>query len=205
MRQRTAALHLAAERSGTVYALLKGHVSRSHYALYLRNLLPAYQVMERALQQHRHQPEFAGLVHRPLFRSESIVADLGDLTGPGWANALPLLPSGERYAARIRWIGGGAPLIAHCYTRYLGDLNGGRLLGQRLMAQFGPGFTAVAFSRFPEIKDIDAFRAAYRANLDRAGDGLADVAAVVEEAAVAFELNIQVSLEVDGFRWSSPH
>ena len=39
-------------------------------------------------------------------------------------------------------------------------------------------------------------RIAVRQNLDRAGRGLSDVAGVVEEAAVAFELNIQLSLEV---------
>jgi heme oxygenase len=200
MRGRTRELHVLAERSGIVAALLRGQVSRSCYALYLRNLLPAYQAMEQALRQNHDRPEFAGLAQPSLYRAESIVADLEDLAGSEWATCLPLLPSGDRYAARVGSAGRGATLIAHCYTRYLGDLYGGQVLGQRLAKRFGPTFRALAFNRFPGIPDLDGFRAAYHANLNRAGDHLADIEAVVEEAAVAFDLNIQLSLEVDAFR-----
>ncbi len=48
------------------------------------------------------------------------------------------------------------------------------------------------------------FRTAYRRTLDQAGDRLGDVEAVVEEAAVAFELNMRVSVEVDAFRFRAP-
>lgn len=199
MRGRTRELHILAERSGIVAALLTGQVSRSCYALYLRNLLPAYQAMEQALRQHHDRPEFAELAQPSLYRAESIVADLEDLAGSGWATHLPLLPSGDRYAVRVGSAGRGATLIGHCYTRYLGDLYGGQVLGQRLVKRFGPTFRALAFNRFPGIPDLNGFRAAYHGSLDRAGDHLADIEAVVEEAAVAFELNIQLSVDVDAF------
>jgi heme oxygenase len=200
MRRRTSELHIAAERSGIVAALIKGQVSRSRYALFLRNLLPAYQAMELALLHHRSRPNFDRLAQPSLYRAERIVADLVDLEGSDWAAVLPLLASGERYAARVEWAGHSEMLLAHCYTRYLGDLYGGQVLARRIVTRFGPDFRAVTFLTFPEIQDVNAFCESYRWNLDRAGSSLPDVDGVVEEAAVAFQLNIQLSLEVGAWR-----
>lgn len=196
MRRRTSELHIAAEQSGIVAAIIRGQVSRFRYALFLRNLLPAYRAMELAL------PNFDGLAQPSLYRTERIIADLINLNGSDWAASLPLLPSGERYAARVEWAGHSEMLLAHCYTRYLGDLYGGRVLARRIMTRFGPDFRAVAFLTFPDIQDVDAFCESYRRNLDRAVSSLPDVEGVVEEAAVAFTLNIRLSLEVDGWRGS---
>jgi heme oxygenase len=191
MRARTASLHEAAERSGIVAALFGGHASQADYALYLRNLLPAYQVMEHAL---RTRPQYAGLAQPDIFRAESIIADLEDLSGSDWSTTLPLLPSAQKYAARVEWAVTTGMLIAHCYTRYLGDLNGGQLLARRLRHLFGPNFAALRFTEFP---DVGSLRAAYRDQLDRVGERLCDPDLVIEESAVAFRLNIELSLEID--------
>ena len=196
LRQRTSLLHSAAEASGVVAEMIKGQVTRSHYALYLRNLLPAYQAMEAALQDN--STILPGLAQPPLYRVERIVADLRALEGSDWAESLPLLTSGRRYAERIAWAGHSELLIAHCYTRYLGDLNGGRVLMRRILTRFGPDFPAIAFVTFPGIPDLDEFQAAYRRDLDSAGVHLADSLGVVEEAAIAFQLNIDLSREVSG-------
>ncbi len=196
LRRRTSVLHNAAEASGVVAAMMNGQVTRSHYALYLRNLLPAYQAMETALQDSR--TIFPGLAQPSLYRGDRIVADLIALKGPDWAESLPLLASGRLYAERIAWAGHSELLIAHCYTRYLGDLNGGRVLMRRVLTRFGPDFPAIAFVTFPDILDIDEFRAAYRHNLDSAEVHLLDPSGVVEEAAIAFQLNIELSREVSG-------
>ena len=196
MRDRTAELHISAERSGVVAALLQGQVTQVDYALYLRNLLPVYQALEHALERRVDRPAFAALAQRSLYRSDCLLADLGDLVGPAWASNLALLPSAERYAARITLTAGDERLAAHCYTRYLGDLNGGKLVARCLVKHFGSDFRAIAFSQFPGIANLPAFRTAYRASLDRVSDMLGDVGAVVEEAAIAFELSIALSTEV---------
>jgi heme oxygenase (biliverdin-producing, ferredoxin) len=202
MRARTAELHARAERSGIVAAILAGHVSQSGYALYLRNLLPAYQAMERALLRSLGRPGIGEIAQPLVYRARSIAEDLANLAGPGWAARLPLLPSGERYATRVAWAGRGhsALLIAHAYTRYLGDLNGGRILRQRLVRLFGPDFRAVAFTEFPGISDVGAFASSFRQALDRAGDRVTDVECLVQEAAIAFEMSIRLSEDVDDFR-----
>ncbi|WP_428483794.1 heme oxygenase (biliverdin-producing) [Rhodopila sp.] len=200
LRARTMELHRQAERSGVVAALLRGRVSVAAYAVYLRNLLPAYQAMEQALRHRRNQPLLAELALPALYRAEAIVADLGHLAGPGWAVSVPLLPSGQRYADRLTWAasGDGMMLIAHCYTRYLGDLSGGQILGRRLASLFGADFPALAFTHFSNIGNVRAFAAIYRAALDRTGAWLADATPVVEEAAVAFQNNIDISNDIDG-------
>jgi heme oxygenase len=189
-------LHAAAEASGIVAELIQGQITRSHYALYLRNLLPAYQAMEASLQRNRGRSIFDGLAHPSLYRADRIVADLRDLSGSDWAESLPLLASGKQYADRVAWVGQSELLIAHCYTRYLGDLNGGRILLQRVLRRFGQNFAAVAFVTFPDIEDMDGFRAAYRRNLDNTGRHLSNPIGVIEEAAIAFQLNIELSYAV---------
>ena len=53
---RTKTLHVEAERTGIIRDLLRGEASREGYVLLLRNLLPAYQAMERGLERHRGSP-----------------------------------------------------------------------------------------------------------------------------------------------------
>ena len=158
--------------------------------------------MELALRRHRGRASFDGLARPSLYRAERIVADLVDLNGTYWAASLPLLPSGKQYAARVVWAGQSETLIAHCYTRYLGDLYGGQVLARLIVKRFGSDFQANAFMTFPDIEDLNTFAETYRRDLDRAGNGLSDAESVVEEAAVAFELNIQLSLEVGDWHGS---
>ena len=205
MRVRTRELHARAERSGVIAAILAGQATRLDYAIYLRNILPVYQAMEPALERQRDRPGIGALVPPSLFRAASIQADLECLAGPGWADVLPQVRAGQQYAARVARAGGGdgGMLIAHAYTRYLGDLNGGQIMRRQLVRLFGSDFTAVRFLEFPAIADTSGFAAAFRAALDAAANQLADPDAVVQEAAIAFELNIAVSQEVAGLQSAS--
>jgi heme oxygenase (biliverdin-producing, ferredoxin) len=198
MRAGTVNIHRRAEGAGIVAAILTGRASKSGYALYLRNLLPVYEIMERSL--HRLPGVPPGDIDQPaLCRAASISADLVGLAGSSWLDALPLIPAGERYASRVQWAcetGDGARLIGHLYTRYLGDLNGGAILRQRLVQQFGHGFPT-AFTEFPGIPDVVGFVATFRVALDRAGACVAEADSAVEEAMIAFEMNIGLAWEVD--------
>jgi len=194
MRVRTAVLHSQAERSGVIAAILAGKVSPELYGLYLRNLLPAYQEMEGALRRHPDSALSRGLDWAPLLRADWIVADLRGLAGPDWSRRLPLLESGAAYAARVAEAATppGARLIAHAYTRYLGDLSGGQILRRRL----GATIAATSFLEFPGLADTAKAAADIRAALDSAGTGLSDLETVVDEATIAFQLNIQLSHDV---------
>ena len=195
---RTKALHLEAERTGIIRDLLRGEASRDDYALLLRNLLPAYQAMEHGLEHHRGSAILKTLANYRLDRAPAIESDLAALCGTRWSHDIPLLPAGEIYASRITQAakGNGAKLIAHAYTRYLGDLSGGQIL-QRLLArtlELRP--TELSFYDFPGLSDLDALKADYRKALDQAGALAGDPDAVVEEGAVAFLLNIDLSCAI---------
>jgi heme oxygenase len=195
MKQRTQSLHVQAERSGIVRDMLRGDVTRQGYALFLRNLLPAYLALEEGLERLKSTPAFRGLAVRAVYRGPALEADLAAVAGPEWADGLRLLPEGAAYADRVARAaeGDGARLIAHAYARTLGDLNGGQVLRRLLGRSLGLDATGLSFYDFPEIEDMAAFRPAYRAALDGAADHIADPVAVIEEAAEAFRLNIAVS------------
>jgi len=195
---RTKTLHVEAERSGIIRDLLRGEASREGYIVLLRNLLPAYRAMELGLERHRRSRRLRRLAAYRFDRAATIEADLVSLCGERWSQDVPLLATGELYAARIAKAaeGDGARLIAHAYTRYLGDLSGGQIL-QRLLArslQLRP--PELTFYDFPRFSDLEELKADYRRALDQAGTSFADGDAIVEEGALAFSHNIALSCAV---------
>jgi heme oxygenase (biliverdin-producing, ferredoxin) len=195
---RTKTLHIEAERTGIIRDLLRGEASRDGYVMLLRNLLPAYRELERGLERHRGSAILGALADYRLDRAPAIESDLAALCGPRWSQDVPLLDAGELYASRVSDAanGNGAKLIAHAYTRYLGDLSGGQIL-QRLMArslQLRPA--ELSFYGFERFSDLNALKAEYRKALDQAGALAMDPQAVIEEGAIAFSLNIGLSCAV---------
>jgi heme oxygenase len=194
-RLRTRLLHRHAERSGFIAQLLRGGASLRGYGLLLRNLLPVYEAMELALEARRTAPVFRGLAIPAVYRARAIEADLGHIFGDSWSGLLPMLPGGAAYVSRIAEVaaGRGEGLIAHAYVRYLGDLNGGQVLKRRLGAAFDLSADALSFYEFPEIRELETFKTHYRQALDRTEQEVTAPADVIEESAIAFELNIGLS------------
>jgi heme oxygenase len=188
-------LHRQAERTGVVREILRGRVDRDCYALFLRNLLPAYQAMEIGLDRLRPGRGAGSLAWRELYRAPAIEADLNHFGGPAWPSSLSVLPIGDQYARRVAMAseGDGARLIAHAYTRFLGDLNGGQVLKRLLREALNLKDDGLAFYDFPHLADPRASGVRYRVAIDVAGTEIDDIAPVIEEAAVAFEFNIRLS------------
>jgi heme oxygenase len=195
---RTKALHSEAERSGIVVDILKGEASREDYVLFLRNLLPAYRALEEGLACHAGSKIFSELANYRLDRAPALAADLNALSGPGWESRVPVLPSAQTYAAKIDDAanGDGSRLIAHAYTRYLGDLNGGQILQRLLTKALDLKPNETSFYDFSKFSDPVALKTDYRLAIDRAGDAVSDLGSVIEEGALAFSLNIALSEEV---------
>jgi heme oxygenase len=186
MRDRTRALHVQAERSGIIGEILRGRASRDGYVLYLRNLLPAYEQLEASIEQQRHLPALAGIARSEIYRSPALRSDLEALGGADWRTSHPVLSAASRYAAG----GDGARLLAHAYTRYLGDLNGGAILGRILARTLALEPGARAFYAFPRIGNLDLFITQYREAIDAAGRTIDTFDAVLGEAESAFRNNI---------------
>ena len=198
LRSETRLLHREAERTGIIADLLRGRVSRRRYALFLRNLHPAYERLEEELDRHRHHPALGPLARREVYRASALAADLASLAGEGWAEALPLTLAGREYAHQIAAAadGSGDRLVGHVYVRYFGDLNGGQILKRRLETSADLPSRSLSFYDFPDIDDMPAFLKAYRGSLDTSARWIVDRNEVVESARHAFFLNIQLSQAV---------
>jgi heme oxygenase (biliverdin-producing, ferredoxin) len=196
LRERTRDLHTQAERSGIIADILHGHATRDGYALMLRNLLPVYQMLEEQLARHAGSPLVGPIVRAELARAGAIENDLQFSSRE--VLAAPVLPAAAKYATAIAQAseGDGGRLIAHAYARYLGDLSGGQIVRRLLARSLDLPPVALSFYDFPAISDVAAFKSEYRAAIDRAGDESGDFDAIVEEGAVAFRLNIELSIAI---------
>ncbi len=80
----------------------------------------------------------------------------------------------------------GGALIAHHYTRYLGDLSGGQVV-ETLDREFGLGGAGLAFYEFP--MRAKPYKDSYRARLDALRLDTDEIDGVVAEVRLAFGMN----------------
>ncbi|MGV0837974.1 biliverdin-producing heme oxygenase [Mycolicibacterium thermoresistibile] len=188
MRDGSQVEHDAAEESPFVAEILSGTVSVEGYADYLLRLRVVYAALEEAVREHRDDPLVAAVYDPALERLAALDADL-DHWAPGGARDVDS-PAAAGYRDRIAGAAWGGDLIAHHYTRYLGDLSGGQAMGQKLNRAFKLNGAGLAFYHFPMRPK--PYKDAYRARLD--GLGLSDqqIGRVVDEVKVAFRLNQQL-------------
>jgi heme oxygenase (biliverdin-producing, ferredoxin) len=188
MRDGSKAEHEAAENSSFMEELLGGRINEAGYATYLRRLRPAYEAMEAVAHELREDPIIAAVYDPALERLAAIDADL-DHWAPGESRETDS-PAALAYAERVReaasW---GGLLVAHHYTRYLGDLSGGQAIGRILDRAFDLDGKGIAFYDFTAIPKPKPYKDAYRARLDALGLSTEDVDRVVAEVKVAFNLN----------------
>lgn len=187
-------LHLQAERSGIMHALLRGRVERDQYCLLLRNLHEIYYGLETALEMHFNHPLLAPIIFRSMFRLGHLENDLRHLAGSDWSEALPVKPAALAYRQRLEEIADSQPalLAAHAYVRYLGDLSGGQILYRLVAERLSLGDDGTRFYQFGSAEDIDLLVAHFRAGLDAIPATPADEETIVAEAQQAFRRHIDL-------------
>lgn len=198
MRDGSRREHEDAEGSAFMAELLDGRLVADAYADYLVRYRAVYAALEAAVRARLDDPLVAAVADPDLERLPAIDADLAHWR-PGWTPAEPLdSPAATAYADRLTDAAWGGALVAHHYTRYLGDLSGGQAIGRTLARTFDgvgtdgtgtPTDTGIAFYAFPAVPKPKPYKDAYRARLDALDLAPADVDRVVEEVKVAFRLN----------------
>ncbi len=198
LRDSTKAVHREAERSGFVADLIRGRATREGYALFLRNLVPVYAMLETGIESLRHIQLVAAFAQPGLRRLPHLVDDLEAIAGDDWARTCPLLPEAEAYARTIEQAatGDGSRLAAHAYARYLGDLSGGQILKPLLARTLALEADELCFYDFPAIADPLVTKTAMRHALDSVAPESRMADAIVDEAVAAFRHNIDVSQAV---------
>ncbi|MBD5381805.1 heme oxygenase (biliverdin-producing) [Clavibacter sepedonicus] len=187
-------------------ALVTGRGCRDDYVALVAQHYFIYRAIEQATERMAADPVAARFISTRLTRLPAIEADLDFLVGPDWRDIVRPLASTAAYVERIEqvasvWVGG---FIAHHYTRYLGDLSGGRLLRSLLQRQFGFDTNGVGLYLFAEIAEPRRFCSTYREALDQAPWDDDERARVVAEVENAYRLTTDVFAELARGRATAP-
>jgi heme oxygenase len=160
-----------------------------------------YAAMEEAMQQLKEHPVMGKMYFPELNRKESLEQDLVYYYGSNWREEAKPSEATQAYVAEIQKVAQEDPelLIAHLYTRYIGDLSGGQILKKiavnAMNLNEGEGTN---FYEFAQIPDEKAFKNMYRSTLDSLPINAAKADAIVEEANAAFHHNMNMFNELEG-------
>lgn len=196
----TAESHEAAENVHFVRDFIRGKIDRTLYGMLLTDLYHVYSALEDELNVHG-PVEFPTL-HRPeeLARVEALEDDMDFFHGSDWKRLEPSQSASE-YIDRVRHIAKTEPLLllSHGYTRYLGDLSGGRILARvaRKALKLSKDGDGLRFYMFENVTSAKKFKDGYRAALDDLDLAPDQIGRLVGEANVAFVLNMRIFEELD--------
>ncbi|RHY88687.1 hypothetical protein DYB35_008459 [Aphanomyces astaci] len=197
--------HREAENVHFVREFVKGRINQDIYKVMVAMLYYIYSDLEAHLRSAAaaNDPIFTPL-HFPveLERQAALELDLAYYYGPSWRSAIPPPTTAtQEYLARLAFIRKSSPslLVAHAYTRYMGDLSGGQILKRTAIKAMGlMDGHGTAFYDFHNITTSHkAFKDMYRRTLNSL-PATHDVSEqLVHEANVAFLLNMKVFEELD--------
>jgi heme oxygenase len=199
MREGSQAAHTEAESSTFMAELTSARVNALGVRDYLLRFREVYRTLEALGSELAADPAVAAVVDPALDRLPLIEADLAFWAEEAGVPAPAVFhsPATDAYVARLEEVRAWAPLyVAHHYTRYLGDLSGGQVIGRVLDRELGLQGRGTAFYGFPAIPKPKPYKDGYRARLNALDLTPAEQAMVVGEVSVAFGLNQAVFTEL---------
>ncbi|WP_165063157.1 biliverdin-producing heme oxygenase [Marisediminicola senii] len=188
-----------ADGAGFMTDLMTGKGTRDDYIALVAQNYFVYAALESAAEAMAGDPVAARFISPQLTRLPAIEHDLRFLLGDGWRASIVPLPTTARYVRRIdevatsRWTGG---FIAHHYTRYLGDLSGGRIIRSLMQRSFGFDTNGVGFYLFDQIAEPRAFKCTYRDQLDAADWSEQERDRVIAEVLVAYRFTTDLFVDL---------
>ncbi|NXN48222.1 HMOX1 oxygenase, partial [Rhinoptilus africanus] len=197
MKEATKEVHEQAENTPFMKNFQKGQVSLQEFKLVTASLYFIYSALEEEIERNKNNPVYAP-VYFPaeLHRKAALEEDLKYFYGSNWREEIPCPEATQKYVERLHYVGKNHPelLVAHAYTRYLGDLSGGQVLkkiAQKALQLPSTG-EGLAFFTFDGVSNATKFKQLYRSRMNALEMDHATKKRVLEEAKKAFLLNIQV-------------
>eukprot|EP00128_Syssomonas_multiformis_P000787 Colp12_sorted_trinity150504_noHs@35209 len=203
LKEKTKRIHRDAESTTFMKRMLRGKVERSEYVRLLYSLYHVYKVMEEELQTNADHVAVRPIYFpKELNRADCLKEDISFYTGlPFEELEIPITPGTKIYIDRLRNCGQRPYLLAaHAYTRYLGDLSGGQYIAEKLRKTFQldrESLEGVRFYHFENISDVAGMKNNFRQGLDNIPLTAEESQHLEEEAIKAFELNIELAVELD--------
>lgn len=192
--------HSFAENTAFVTGFFKGIATREAYSQLLTGLYFVYRTMEDAFDTCDDE-RVRTLDDSRLRRASALANDMEYFHGADWENTVKPSPAAAKYAARVRTVAEEEPylLVAHQYTRYLGDLFGGQMMGgmasKSLDLEDGKG---TEFYQFEEVDSVTDFIKEWYQTLNGLDLTKEQKEAIVDEANLVFGLNVDILVELEG-------
>ena len=189
--------HTAAEESPFMATLVRGEFTVEQYAWLVKQLQVIYAALDANCAANAEHLDLAPFFTSKLQAAAALDADWDAISAIDGVNTedIYITDATRAYANRLNELGTDWPagLLAHHYTRYLGDLSGGRVISSVL----GKGLPLTAdnglsFYEFPEIESIPAFRTHYRESLDNLDWNDETRERFIAEVNTAFDMNQNV-------------
>ncbi|KAG7223643.1 hypothetical protein INR49_015368 [Caranx melampygus] len=161
-----------------------------------------YSAMEEEIEKNKDHPHIAPIYFpTELHRREALAKDLEYFYGEDWESQISLSAGTKPYVDRVHEVGEKDPvlLVAHSYTRYMGDLSGGQILkkvAQRALKLPSTG-EGINFYQFEGIHSHKGFKQLYRSRINELEVDAATKERIVDESNRAFGFNMMVFTELE--------
>lgn len=201
LREGTKKSHTMAENVGFIKCFLKGTVEKTSYRTLVKNFYFVYSAMEEEMAKHQNHPVVSKIYFPEIDRKQSLEEDLSYYYGANWREEVSPSAACQAYVDRIREVSKSEPelLVAHSYTRYLGDLSGGQIL--KGIAQTAMNLSdeeGLAFYEFEHVEDAKEFKNKYRQAMNDLPVDQGTAERIVAEADDAFGMNMNMFKELEG-------
>ncbi|XP_020643330.3 heme oxygenase 1 [Pogona vitticeps] len=202
LKESTKEVHVQAENTAFMKNFQRSQISLREFKLYLASLYYIYSALEDESERNKDNPVYAPVYFpNELNRKAALEKDLEYFYGPTWKEEIQCHEATQKYVDRIYHVGQYEPelLVAHAYTRYLGDLSGGQILKKiaQKSLQLPSTGEGLSFFNFPGVTNISKFKQLYRARMNSLPMDLATEERILEEAKKSFLLNIEVFEELE--------
>ena len=195
LKEGTKVSHSAAENTRFVSSFLKGVVSRDNYKQLTANFYFVYRAMEEEIEKLDDFP----LHDKLLNRTNKLEQDLRYYYGVMWRDKIEPSQATKNYVKRIQVIAQQTPylLVAHHYTRYMGDLSGGQILSNIAKNALNLTTEGLKFYEF-DIPNMKEYKDKYRQSLNDLTMSDTQITMLIDEANYAFKLNMCMFDELKG-------
>jgi len=193
--------HSAAENTAFVAGFFRGISNEATFVKLVTSLWFVYDTMESSFDAATDKSVRA-MDYPALRRKHALEQDLAHFYGSDWRQLVQPSIATKAYVEHIKKVADGDKqwlLVAHMYTRYLGDLFGGQMMmGMATKSLNLDGGKGVEFYKFDQIADNKAFIEDWYSQANQLPLSDEEKAALVEEANVVFRYNIAIFEELDG-------
>ncbi|XP_004706285.1 heme oxygenase 2 [Echinops telfairi] len=189
LKEGTKEAHDRAENTQFVKDFLKGNIKKELFKLATTALYFTYSALEEEMDRNKDHPAFSPLYFPvELHRKAALIKDMVYFFGENWEEQVQCSKAAQKYVDRIHHVGQHEPelLVAHAYTRYMGDLSGGQVLkkvAQRALKLPITGEGA-QFYMFENVDNAQQFKQLYRARMNALDLDLKTKERVVQEGAL---------------------